>query len=107
MIKVFAVSLSIALAFHAYSNDLIRYYDGKLKLGTSEIDSLCNSIIRDYSEGYLLALALYQKAVLMRQVNKNFEAFEHYNHAANVLQSTDTVDSFLESAIFNNQGVIR
>lgn len=88
------------------SQDLIKYYNGELKLSKDEILHLSDSIIGTGHNGYLTSLAYFQKSVIFQKEDLNFEAFEALSFALTNLLDTDTLDYFLHSAILRNQGYI-
>lgn len=105
MIKYF-LAFFIGVCYHAQSQDLVKYYNGKLKLSEEQILHLSDSLIHSKIDDYLTALAYYQKGVYTRKSNENIEAYEHYDQALFFLNKADTSDHFLKSAILRNQGVI-
>lgn len=88
-----------------HSNDLIKYYYGEITLTSKHVDSLCNQIIVQEQDQYLLALAHYQKGVLLTKTN-GMESYSHYDMALEYFLKTDIEDDYLLSAILRNQGAI-
>ena len=90
----------------SFSNDLIKYYNGETKLSDQEVHALCDQIIQLKPSNYLIALAHYQKAILLRKRSQNYDAFEAYSSSYSYLEKCDTLDNYLEFNIRRNQGVI-
>lgn len=93
-------------SFSLLSSDLIKYYNGEVKLSDKELLALCQKVIEANTSNYLSALAYYQTAILHRKTRKNYDAFEAYSNAYRLLSRADTIDNYLEFNIRRNQGVI-
>ncbi len=113
MVKIFVVALICCFCSASYANDLIKYYNGDINLTDTEIKDLCDQIKNHRPSNYLLSLAHYQSAVILRKEKRNFEAYESYDFALISydfalihLNGADTLYSYLHSAILRNQGII-
>ncbi len=94
--------------FNSFSqyHPLIKYYNGELKLTEKQVDSLVIKTLNESDSRYLLALAYYQKGVLLWGSGEDIEEFKSYASAFAYLQKSDTTDNYLMSAILGNQGTI-
>lgn len=92
--------------FSQHRHPLIKFYNGDLKLNERQVDSLVTQTLYETDSEYLLALAFYQKGVLQRKIGEDVDAFKNYEQALAYLQSVDTTDNYLLSALWRNQGAI-
>lgn len=93
-------------SFSQPHHPLIKFYNGELTLSEKQVDSLVDHTIEERDSEYLLALALYQRGVLLRKWGRDIDAFTTYGTAVAHLKRSDTLDYYLQSALFRNQGAI-
>ncbi len=105
--KTLITLLFICTSIHAYSqHNLIKYYNGDIKLTKEERAALCEEIIATEPSNYLLSLAHFQQVSILGKSISNSDAYEKYDHALHYLQNADTTDSYLHYAILVRQGNI-
>jgi len=103
---VFAALLTTLTTQLCSNHKLLDYYNGKIELTEEERLYLVNHTIRTKPSNYLVAYAYYLRGVIYKNDNRIVSAFDSYYSSFEYLSISDTIDSFLHSAILRNLGMI-